>query len=219
VAFFGIGLVVCADNAASDDNKAASAPKEVKADKTAKAAKNVEVENDKVQAGSPILKTALLYIPNRVLDLLDIVTFNLGAGPEFGVEVRATRWIQVGGMYGDKYFIGKNYARQIGGGYSSGWNYEFLCFTSERRYVDETFGTTSEFILKRKPLGFAMPSDDFTYSQDVRDFWEIGANAGWLITLGAAVHPVEIADFLAGLVLIDLKGDDYGSATCAEKAK
>ncbi len=245
VALFGVGFVVCAEDEVADVKNVEPAAKEVKADKAAdvakpaeavedankeendakeikagkpvKAVKPVDVKKDEAAAGCSILKTTLLYIPNRLLDLSDIVTLDLGAGAEFGVDARLTRWMQIGGRYGDKYFLGKDCARQLGGGYSSGWNYGFACLTSERRYVDDTFGTTREFLLKRKPLSLAMPSDDFTYTQDTRDFWEIGANAGWLFTVGVAIHPVEIADFLTGIVLIDLKGDDYGSAVCPVK--
>ncbi len=211
VVFLGAGFVVCAADGASDVKKTEDVAGEVKAVKPADAVKTPEA--------CPIMKTVLLYLPNRLLDLLDIVTVDIGAGAAFGVEAKATHWMQFGGMYGDEYFLGKDYARQLGGGYASGWNYEFVCLTSERRYVDGPFGTTREFILKGKPLSLAMPNDDFTYTQDIRDFWEIGVNAGWIVTLGAAIHPVEIADFFAGLVLIDLKGDDYGSAVCPEKAK
>ena len=219
VVFFGVGFIVCAADGASDVKKTEDAAGVVKAGKPADAAKASEVKKDEPQTGCSTLKTVLLYVPNRLLDLLDIVTVDIGAGAVFGVEAKATHWMQFGGMYGDEYFLGKDYARQLGGGYASGWNYEFTCLTSERRYVDGTFGTTREFILKEKPLSLAMPKDDFTYTQDIRDFWEIGANAGWLVTVGVAIHPIEIADFLAGLVLIDLKGDDYGSAVCPEKAK
>lgn len=217
-ALFGVGFVVCADDV--NAKKLVPVSNEVKADKPADAAKAAEVKKDEPKKECPFLKPALLYIPNRLLDLLDIVTLNIGAGPEFGVDAKVTHWLQVGGMYGDKYFLGKDYARQLGGGYSSGWNYGFLCVASERRYVDQEFGTTKEFLLKRKSLSLAMPDEDFTYTLNIRDFWEIGANAGWLITVGVAVHPVEIVDFFAGFAMIDLKGDDY-AASCvgAEEMK
>lgn len=218
-ALFGVGFAVCADDAVNA-KKVVPVAKEVKAGKPADASKPAEVKKDEPNKECPFLKPALLYIPNRLLDLLDIVTIDLGAGPEFGVDAKVTHWLQIGGMYGDRYFLGKDYARQLGGGYSSGWNYGFLCFTSERRYVDHEFGTTMEFLLKRKSLGLAMPDEDFTYTHNIRDFWEIGASAGWLITACVAVHPVEIVDFLAGFAMVDLKGDDYAaSSVAAEEMK
>lgn len=227
VALFLAGFVVCGAEVASDVKKVPPATKEgvgifaetKKADKSPDAPKTEEVKKAESQTCCSNLKTAFFYVSNRFLDLFDIVTLDLGAGAEFGVEARATHWMQIGGMYGDKYFLGKDYARQLGGGYASGWNYEFICLTSERGYVDDNFGTTREFILKRKPLSLAMPKDDFTYTQDIRDFWEIGANAGWLITVGVAVHPIEIVDFFAGFAMIDHRGDDYAPTACVEKAK
>ncbi|MEI6421191.1 MAG: hypothetical protein WCP55_03175 [Lentisphaerota bacterium] len=209
VAIFGLGFAVSADNEVADVEKAAPATTEIDPGKPV----------DPVKTESSALNTSLLYISNRFLDLFDIVTIDIGAGAEFGVDAKITHWFQVGGMYGDKYFLGKDYARQLGGGYASGWNYGFLCLASERRFVDGTFGTTREFLLKKKTLGLAMPKEDFTYAQDIRDFWEMGVNAGWLVTVNIAIHPIELADFFAGFALIDLKGDYYGSAPSAEKAK
>ena len=168
VALFGVGFVVCAEDevadvkkeepaavakpaeAVEDANKEESDAKEIKVAKPAKTAKTAEVKKDEPADACSTLNTVLLYIPNRLLDLFDIVSLDLGAGAEFCVDVRLTRWMQCGGMYGDKYFLGKGHARQLGGGYSSGWNYGLGCLTSERRYVDDTFGTTREFLLKRK---------------------------------------------------------------------
>lgn len=38
----------------------------------------------------------LLYLPNRFLDLIDIIKVDVGAGPAFGGVVRVTKWGQVG---------------------------------------------------------------------------------------------------------------------------
>ena len=42
------------------------------------------------------VKKALLYLPNRLLDLLDIFRFDVGVGPGFGAVVRVTKWGQAG---------------------------------------------------------------------------------------------------------------------------
>ena len=190
----------------------AAAPAPVAAP-VAEAPKAAEAKQGFSIDGVKIMKTIVMYIPNRIADILDIATFDAGVGPTFGAEVRVTRWFQLGGMAGDRYFIGKNYARQVGGGYEGGWNYEIFCCSSEKRYVDDTFGTTKEYLTKEKPLGFTSLKDNittFTYEKNIRDFWEIGARAGWLVSCGAAVHPVEIADVIAGFFFLDIMGDDYG---------
>ncbi|GEM_PF-3334030 len=188
----------------------------------AEQAKPAEAQKGSSIDGAAILKTIVMYIPNRIIDVLDIVTFDAGVGPTFGAEVRMTRWFQIGGMSGDRYFIGKNYARQAGGGYDGGWNYELFCYSAEKRYVDDNFGTMKEYVTKEKTFSFTSRRDNittFTYDKRIRDFWEIGARTGWLLSFGVAVHPVELADAVAGIFLIDIMDDDYGHATKAPEAK
>ena len=42
-----------------------------------------------------LIVSALLYLPNRVMDLLDIFRVDAGIGPSFGAAVRVTKWGQV----------------------------------------------------------------------------------------------------------------------------
>ena len=46
--------------------------------------------------GGSFLRFTLLYLPNRILDLLDIFRADLGIGPATGAVVRLTRWGQIG---------------------------------------------------------------------------------------------------------------------------
>lgn len=45
-------------------------------------------------------KKLLMYIPNRLLDLLDIVTIELKSGAVIGAEARVTRAFGIGGEVG-----------------------------------------------------------------------------------------------------------------------
>jgi len=45
------------------------------------------------------LVSALLYLPNRVLDILDIVRFDVGVGPAIGGVVRVTPYAQAGARF------------------------------------------------------------------------------------------------------------------------
>ncbi len=188
---------------------AAPAAEEKKVEAPKAAPTPAAAKKDEPGSKYSILKTVVMYIPNRLIDILDIVTFDVGAGAPFGADVRLTRWMQFGGKTVDRYFVGKNCSRQIGGGYEAGWNYEFFCFESERLYVEDTFGTMNKYVLREKNLGVANPKD--TGFVKNRDFWEIGVNAGWVVSMGVAIHPVEIADAIAGIFLIDLGKDDYGN--------
>jgi hypothetical protein len=154
----------------------------------------------------PAGRTLLLWLPNRLLDVSDVFSVELGVGSEFSLEVDVTKCLGFGGSFGDKYFIHKGYARQYGGGYTSGWNYQNLCLLTEKRYVEDTFGTTKGYFLPRKPLG--LPDYDFTYKEDIRDFWAVGVKAGWLFSIDFQAHPLEIADLVAGIFFIDCLGKD-----------
>ena len=43
-----------------------------------------------------LVTAGLLYLPNRLLDLLDIFRVDVGVGPSFGAVARVSKWGQVG---------------------------------------------------------------------------------------------------------------------------
>lgn len=47
------------------------------------------------EEGQSALATALLYIPNRIFDLFDMVRAGVNVGPGLGIDVRATKWAKV----------------------------------------------------------------------------------------------------------------------------
>ncbi|OGV48624.1 MAG: hypothetical protein A2X49_11005 [Lentisphaerae bacterium GWF2_52_8] len=207
------------ENKADEAKPEAAAPAEaVPAEKKEEVAKAPEapaaaqapVDEKKPDEAKPvataIVRAIGLYIPNLLLDLNDIISIDFGAGPEVCVEARITRYLQWGGAYGEKYFLAKGYDRQIGGGYTNGWNYEDTMLSMESRYVEDTFGSVRNYIIESKKMRLSSFEDE-VYADNVRDFWELGGQVGWLFTVGAYIHPVEIADFLAGIFFIDLRGD------------
>ena len=151
-------------------------------------------------------RALLMYVPNLFMDLGDIFSMSLGVGAESGVEVRLTRWCQIGGMYGADYFVEKAYNRTYGGGYNDGYNFQLVPLASEVRAVGPTFGTTPVCIIKDSKARILSP-DDKLYKDKVRDFWSVGVEGGWLIIFKFDIHPVEIADFFTGIVGYDLCED------------
>ncbi|NOY75760.1 MAG: hypothetical protein GXP32_08210 [Kiritimatiellaeota bacterium] len=152
-------------------------------------------------------RVLLLYLPNVLLDLSDIFTLGLSIGSRAGATVKVTRWCQFGGTYGEDYFVEKAFDRQIGGGYEKVVAFQLAALAGESSYVDAPFGTVQEYILKESKARVLSPNDE-VYENKVRDFWAIGATAGWLVNVKAYVHPVEIADFVLGLFFIDFRDDD-----------
>lgn len=150
---------------------------------------------------------ALFYFPNLLIDFTDIFSVTLGVGAESGLRIGATQWFQLGGNYGDTYFVEKGYKRQIGGGYNNGYIFQLGPLVKEKRYVDETFGSIEEYIIKDNNPIISQPTDDI-YAKKVRDFWEIGVEGGWLLKFDFQMHPIEFADFFTGLIFIDICEDD-----------
>lgn len=166
-----------------------------------------------------IARSAALYVPNRLLDITDLITCEAGVGPEIVGQVQVTDYCKFIGFCGEKYFLTKGFGRQYGGGHSEGWEFDMGCFTKSFRYVDETFGTVDEYVFDHPDLHFASFKDN-VYRQRICDFWGISVRVGWLFNLGVGVHPIELVDLVAGIFCIDLMDDDCeGSAAVrVEKA-
>lgn len=167
-------------------------------------AKEASVQNQTQFEERSNLHIALMYIPNRLIDLTDIITVGTGVGPEASLELTFTKRGQFGASYGDRYFIEKGFDRQYGGGYSTGYNTAFACWSNEEEVVDYCFGTVNPYVnINLKNSSMACPCSEPYKSGNV-DFWRIGVKAGWLVDFEAAIHPLAIANFFTGFAFIRL---------------
>lgn len=141
-----------------------------------------EEEEAPRRSGRPFLIGVLLYLPNRVLDLLDVARAGVEVGPGVGLDLTATEYLRLGLM-----------ART-----SAGVGYETL-----RHLPVKAAGET---YLDVGPLGInpAFPLPWY------RNTWDLRVEAHVLL-VGAhvAVNPAEIADAILGLTTFDLMDDDY----------
>ena len=161
-------------------------------------------ENNKPEESKKsLLHITLMYLPNRLIDLTDIVTLEVGFGPEASCELTFTKYCQIGTDYGDKYFLKKGYNRQYGGGYHSGYNVSFICWNDEVAFTDYTFGTVKPYIVMDNELGIPRPYKK-PYSDGTRDFWDIALHIGWIIDLSIGLHPVAVANFFSGFFFVRL---------------
>jgi hypothetical protein len=151
-----------------------------------------------------------LYLPNRIIDLTDIFSIEVGFGPAIRAEVRATRAFAFGGGVGIVATAVKDYNRQYGACLDNGWDGAFTCVAiedSERthttRWVKEYWEVDSGIPLPDKQI--------YNFYTGARDYWELGVDFSALIHFHFALHPVDIADFVTGWFFIDLKGDDFTS--------
>ncbi|MEM4247783.1 MAG: hypothetical protein QXH80_00800 [Candidatus Nanoarchaeia archaeon] len=159
---------------------------------------------------SKIGRAILFYIPNRILDLNDSISMDIGAGAEAAAEVGITKYAQFGGSYGSEYFLAKGYNHQYGGGYSSGWSYSIVPpVLDEKRYIDEDdcFGTVKPYIIEKDGPHIESRNAE-VYKKQYRDFWAIRVSGGWFVTAQVEVHPIDLADFILGFFFIDFKEND-----------
>ncbi|UDQ96803.1 hypothetical protein AAEX28_07025 [Lentisphaerota bacterium WC36G] len=162
-------------------------------------------------AKADVAEKLLLYVPHRFMDALDIVSISLGVGLEARAEVRATRFLDYGAGIGPSARLIKEYNRQYGIGFESGYNMNFTNLADESRTrVDST---RSVIDYAESYTGLVWPGMNIYEPQTgARDYWEIGADLALGVGAHVGFHPVEFADFITGLVCYDLKDDDFDSS-------
>ena len=150
----------------------------------------------------------LFYIPNRFVDATDIVTLDVSIGGDFAAELQLTRYLQIGGSYGQNYFITKGYSRQFGSGHKDVNHFGFGLMEKNVTFVDEATGSVKEYVIDFSQFLTADYNLDAFRDKDV-DFWNLGGRVGWVLGIGFGIHPLEIADFVTGIFWFDLSGDDF----------
>ncbi|NOY75726.1 MAG: hypothetical protein GXP32_08025 [Kiritimatiellaeota bacterium] len=152
--------------------------------------------------------TLLLYIPNRLVDMVDMFSLTLGFGPAIGVEGHCTKYLSIGGEIGATAQVVKGVNRQYGFCRSNGWDVSFLMIGAESREVDEPIGSVKKYFFRATGVP-SMTKNPYDFHNGAKDFWSVGAKLAALIEMQFEIHPVEIADFILGWVFIDIKGDDF----------
>lgn len=129
--------------------------------------------------GGPIWSQVLLWIPNRILDLLDVFRIDVGMGPSFGAVVRVTKYGEIGyrQMAPASLRVG-DFGRQM----------PFLIESSNEFGVGPAYVDSSDRKICPGEIGLGA------------DVLVAGAYGGVCVD--------EFADFLAGIFFIDLKDDD-----------
>ena len=165
------------------------------------------------ESGPGVAHKLLLYLPNRALDITDMISLAVAA-PTFPkhwlagfvhVNAHATRAFQVGaGNTNENIMLGLGYKRQFLPWFEekyelSGGPVTFAKHKISRGNRKTDFGKTGMFF----------PTDE-PFTEGLMDYWGIGAEATVLpVGVKAGVHPVEIADAVLGFFLLDVAGDDF----------
>ena len=153
----------------------------------------------------------LFYLPNRILDVMDIFTLNLGFGPTARLELQATRACGLGAGVGASYKLFKAWNRQYGYGRQVGWDAAFTCMYAENIDVDDTSRLVHHYW--ESFSGVPVPTTSmYNYFTGWRDYWAFGGSAGVIIVeADFYIHPVEIADLITGFLFMDIRNDDITS--------
>lgn len=127
-------------------------------------------------------RTALLYLPNRVLDLLDIVHIGVGIGPGFGLELHPTRYGRLQAVAGADVGIA--------------WLGRYARPTQAAVYATAAASTAQAEA--RTGVVWRIPK------------WDIGVRAHYLLDMAyVGFAPDELVDFLLGFSTFDTKDDDF----------
>lgn len=151
----------------------------------------------------------LLYLPDRLLDLADLVSIDLHLGFGLYANLHATRALQAGvgarGITG----IGWHERRSLGIREQQESSFVLAAVGAEASSGVLT-GTSGIVSWSETVAGLQAPSHSLY--QEARDYWAVGAGLT-LIFLGADLdfHPVQAADFVAGVATTDFLGDDFAT--------
>jgi hypothetical protein len=149
----------------------------------------------------------LLYLPDRFLDLWDIVSAEIHFGPGVYANAHATRAVQAGGGVRAVAGFGWYDQRCLGGQLETESSISLLCCGASA-HQGERVGSSGLRSGTQMKFGFYAPGD-LVY-QDFRDYWAVGGSCtALLLGVSAGIHPIEIADFFLGFAAIDLGNDDF----------
>ena len=165
----------------------------------AKMSANYEEERSERSAGDALL----WYIPNRLSDLMDIFTVEIGAG-ELGLDLQLTRCASFGAGVGSSHMLGWSICNQHGIYRQQGWYADLL----NRRFAvvrrDKVCGAYTPFCLSDN----GRVDIEKMSKAKAEDPYAIGVKVCCYLNLKFQVHVTELADFIAGIFFIDFKEDD-----------
>ena len=158
--------------------------------------------------GNEVMEKVALYIPNRLVDALDMFSFSLGVGPAVEARLMGTRFVDVGAgasLFCYKFY--KHHNRQYGFGLEEGWYWSFISVGEESYSMLASTSLVDKYVENR--TGIPDPATrTYDFFDGSRDYWAIGGALGFLVDGDLYIHPMEWIDFALGFLFIDIKGDD-----------
>jgi hypothetical protein len=121
----------------------------------------------------------LLWVPNRIVDFIDIFKFDIGAGPIVGAEVRATKFLMAGAR-----------------------------FQSPMGLRVGALGRRFPVMFERKSEYGLTPFYKYSHQREICNY-EFGAGLDLILGVYAGLCFDELADFFTGFANTDLLEDDF----------
>ena len=145
----------------------------------------------------------LWYIPNRLSDLTDVFTVEVGAG-ELGVDLQLTRHLTLGAGVGYSHMLGWSIFNQHGIYKQQGWYADFLRLRAADLRREQVCGAYTPFAKYNRG---SVDINEMS-SEKAEDPYAVGVRLGCYLNLKFQIHVTELADFVAGIFFIDFKDDD-----------
>jgi len=167
----------------------------------------VNYQPEKLQRDRPPLATFGYYLLNRGLDFFDIFTLNVGVGPALHAELHATNFLRLGagGAYLASFGLGEQ--PREAGFFARGLAELSLLFLQTSILHYHPYLSTGDAYDDAYGFEVREPWDQLYRKK--RDYWGVGGSIGFIAVGGQAeIHPVQIFDFFAGIVVCDPMQDD-----------
>jgi len=164
--------------------------------------------------GFPLLGRIVLWPLNVALDLVDLITVEVGPCLGVGVDVNLTDAFSVGAQVSaGEVMIGLN-RRNLSVRATVDDFLEVLPIES-RAFAEARAYTAGAYAVTYANVGVKAPSNQIY--QRARDYWGLGVSAeAGLLAVKAGLHPVELWDLLGGIFLMDPLNDNLGASTSVE---
>ncbi|NQU45418.1 hypothetical protein HQ520_19220 [bacterium] len=195
--------------AVADLRKAFAPARPLSSDEMARFALAEDASLGDLLAGG-VARRILLFIPDRILDVLDVLSLSVGIPIGLGFEAHVTRWVSVGiggsGAIALHWSYNRNLAlAPVGGAWLSLGPLAFYSLSYAGLGTGWSQGRPGGGGQSFNKFGIFSIQDEM-----VQEGWTdpFGVGVGHILE----IHPIEIADFVVGLVtlgFVDISGDDF----------
>lgn len=155
----------------------------------------------------PIGEKILLYLPDRLLDLADVISLDVHLGMLAHINFHLTRAFQVGAGARTVAGLGWHDHRSLGMAVQAETGVAVVG-AGAQGYFGMLAGSSGLKTVSDGLAGLHNPSD--RVYQEFRDYWGVGFEFTALIVgFEFELHPVDLADFMLGWFGVDILNDDF----------